>query len=154
MTEPTSYKDSRYVMPNDDDEKDRLDLRRMLSSSHLTISSISLPSRPTCLTSAPGPGSGPLIFADKHPNSCVIFVDLSPTQNALYHPMCLSRSTTSRNPGLSTPGWNSSTKVPPYDDRIFCQQARRLQEQAYGSLNRAAGSMSATFAPLNATTTP
>ncbi|KAF2489681.1 methyltransferase domain-containing protein [Lophium mytilinum] len=77
-----SYRDGKYILPNDDSEMDRLDLQNMLFS--MTISGalyVSPLQNPLhCLDVGTGTGIWAMDFADAHPGCEVIGIDLSPIQ--------------------------------------------------------------------------
>ncbi|ORY19271.1 S-adenosyl-L-methionine-dependent methyltransferase [Clohesyomyces aquaticus] len=76
------YKAGKYVMPNDEKERDRLDLQHMLFTQtvdgRLNTAPISSPQQ--VLDIATGTGIWAMDFAEQHPNSNVLGTDLSPIQ--------------------------------------------------------------------------
>ncbi|KAF2646826.1 S-adenosyl-L-methionine-dependent methyltransferase [Massarina eburnea CBS 473.64] len=76
------YKAGKYILPNDQQERDRLDLQHMiwllLIDGGLNLAPIDEPKR--VLDIATGTGIWAMDFAEQHPNSTVIGTDLSPIQ--------------------------------------------------------------------------
>jgi 2-polyprenyl-3-methyl-5-hydroxy-6-metoxy-1,4-benzoquinol methylase len=81
-----SYHEGEYVLPNDEQEQDRLDLShhiyRMLLNGELHRAPIKNPGR--VLDIGTGTGIWAIDFADEHPESDVIGNDLSPIQFSWY----------------------------------------------------------------------
>lgn len=81
-----AYKDGKYYMPNDETENNRLDLQHNLFlltfDNKLGLSPPNLPEFKTGRVLDLGTGTGvwAIDFADEHPETEVIGVDLSPTQ--------------------------------------------------------------------------
>ncbi|KAL4891217.1 S-adenosyl-L-methionine-dependent methyltransferase [Aspergillus ambiguus] len=85
-----SYHEGEYVLPNDEQEQDRMDLShhiyRMLLEGELNRAPIKNPAR--VLDIGTGTGIWAIDFADEHPESEVIGNDLSPIQPAWIPPNC------------------------------------------------------------------
>ncbi|KAL4778092.1 S-adenosyl-L-methionine-dependent methyltransferase [Aspergillus varians] len=85
-----SYHEGEYVLPNDEQEQDRLDLshhiHRMLLKGELKRAPIKNPAR--VLDIGTGTGIWAIDFADEHPESEVIGNDLSPIQPSWIPPNC------------------------------------------------------------------
>ncbi|KAI5460977.1 S-adenosyl-L-methionine-dependent methyltransferase [Mariannaea sp. PMI_226] len=87
-----AYKDGRYYMPNDETENNRLDLQHNLFlltfDNKLGLSPPNLSEFKTGRVLDLGTGTGiwAIDFADEHPETEVIGVDLSPTQPAFVPP--------------------------------------------------------------------
>ncbi|KAJ4196191.1 hypothetical protein NW759_016423 [Fusarium solani] len=84
-----AYKEGKYYMPNDEKENNRLDLQHNLFlltfGNKLGLSPPNLPEFKTGRVLDLGTGTGiwAIDFADEHPETEVIGVDLSPTQPEL-----------------------------------------------------------------------
>jgi SAM-dependent methyltransferase len=91
-----AYKDGKYVLPNDEAENERLDLQHNLFL--LTLDDrlgLAPPNEPDSkakhvLDIGTGTGIWAIDYADEHPETQVIGVDLSPIQPALYDPVLTS----------------------------------------------------------------
>ncbi|EED14088.1 conserved hypothetical protein [Talaromyces stipitatus ATCC 10500] len=86
-----AYRDGSYMMPNDEKEQERLDLAhhifKMLLRGHLYR--VRLPqSLRHVLDFGTGTGSWAIDFADVHPDSHVVGIDLSPIQPSNIPPNC------------------------------------------------------------------
>ncbi|KEY79052.1 methyltransferase LaeA [Aspergillus fumigatus] len=85
-----SYHEGEYVLPNDEQEQDRLDLShhiyRILLKGELHAAPIKNPRR--VLDIGTGTGIWAIDFADEHPESEVIGNDLSPIQPSWIPPNC------------------------------------------------------------------
>ncbi|KAL4791496.1 S-adenosyl-L-methionine-dependent methyltransferase [Aspergillus venezuelensis] len=85
-----SYHEGEYVLPNDEQEQDRLDLShhiyRMLLKGELNRAPIKNPAR--VLDIGTGTGIWAIDFADEHPETEVIGNDLSPIQPSWIPPNC------------------------------------------------------------------
>ncbi|EAW13655.1 class I SAM-dependent methyltransferase [Aspergillus clavatus NRRL 1] len=85
-----SYHEGEYVLPNDEQEQDRLDLShhiyRILLKGELHAAPIKTPRR--VLDIGTGTGIWAIDFADEHPESEVIGNDLSPIQPSWIPPNC------------------------------------------------------------------
>ncbi|KAL3478289.1 S-adenosyl-L-methionine-dependent methyltransferase [Aspergillus californicus] len=85
-----SYHEGEYVLPNDEQEQDRLDLShhiyRMLLKGNLHRAPLKNPAR--VLDIGTGTGIWAIDFADEHPESQVIGNDLSPIQPSWIPPNC------------------------------------------------------------------
>ncbi|PCH01511.1 Hypothetical protein PENO1_042530 [Penicillium occitanis (nom. inval.)] len=86
-----AYRDGSYMMPNDEKEQERLDLAhqifKMLLRGHLHRTR--LPHAPrNVLDFGTGTGSWAIDFADIHPDSHVVGIDLSPIQPSNIPPNC------------------------------------------------------------------
>ncbi|KUL83232.1 hypothetical protein ZTR_10469 [Talaromyces verruculosus] len=86
-----AYRDGSYMMPNDEKEQERLDLAhqifKMLLRGHLHRAR--LPHAPrNVLDFGTGTGSWAIDFADIHPDSHVVGIDLSPIQPSNIPPNC------------------------------------------------------------------
>ncbi|GES59703.1 methyltransferase [Aspergillus terreus] len=85
-----SYHEGEYVLPNDEQEQDRMDLShhiyRMLLEGELNRAPVKNPAR--VLDIGTGTGIWAIDFADEHPESEVIGNDLSPIQPAWIPPNC------------------------------------------------------------------
>ncbi|KAL4881871.1 S-adenosyl-L-methionine-dependent methyltransferase [Aspergillus karnatakaensis] len=85
-----SYHEGEYVLPNDEQEQDRLDLShhiyRMILKGELHRAPIKNPAR--VLDIGTGTGIWAIDFADEHPESEVIGNDLSPIQPSWIPPNC------------------------------------------------------------------
>ncbi|KAL5337989.1 S-adenosyl-L-methionine-dependent methyltransferase [Aspergillus crustosus] len=85
-----SYHEGEYVLPNDEQEQDRLDLThhiyRMVLNGELHRAPIKNPSR--VLDIGTGTGIWAIDFADEHPEAEVIGNDLSPIQPSWIPPNC------------------------------------------------------------------
>ncbi|THC90341.1 hypothetical protein EYZ11_010194 [Aspergillus tanneri] len=85
-----SYHEGTYLLPNDEQEQDRLDLShhiyRMLLKGELCRAPVNNPAR--VLDIGTGTGIWAIDFADAHPESLVIGNDLSPIQPSWIPPNC------------------------------------------------------------------
>ncbi|CBF84602.1 protein llmB [Aspergillus nidulans FGSC A4] len=85
-----SYHEGEYVLPNDEQEQDRLDLShhiyRMLLKGELHRAPVKNPAR--VLDIGTGTGIWAIDFADEHPETEVIGNDLSPIQPSWVPPNC------------------------------------------------------------------
>ncbi|CAM1509719.1 Fc.00g000540.m01.CDS01 [Cosmosporella sp. VM-42] len=87
-----AYKDGKYVMPNDDQEQERLDLQHHLflltfeDKLYLSPAGRQGHKLQNVLDVGTGTGLWALDFADEHPEAQVIGVDLSPIQSAFVPP--------------------------------------------------------------------
>ncbi|QSZ33362.1 hypothetical protein DSL72_002950 [Monilinia vaccinii-corymbosi] len=77
-----AYRDGKYLMPNDDDEQDRMDLLHhvfnLVLEGRLFLAPIESPQR--VLDVGTGTGIWAIDFADQYPSSHVVGCDLSPIQ--------------------------------------------------------------------------
>ncbi|ATZ57349.1 hypothetical protein BCIN_14g04960 [Botrytis cinerea B05.10] len=77
-----AYRDGKYLMPNDDDEQDRMDLLHhvfnLVLDGKLYLAPIENPQR--VLDVGTGTGIWAIDFADQYPSSHVVGCDLSPIQ--------------------------------------------------------------------------
>ncbi|ESZ90061.1 hypothetical protein SBOR_9549 [Sclerotinia borealis F-4128] len=78
----TRYRDGKYLMPNDDDEQDRMDLLHhvfnLVLDGKLYLAPVENPQR--VLDVGTGTGIWAIDFADRYPSSHVVGCDLSPIQ--------------------------------------------------------------------------
>ncbi|KAF5638082.1 methyltransferase [Fusarium sp. NRRL 52700] len=87
-----AYKDGQYVIPNDEQEQDRLDLQHHLFlltfDDKLYLSPAGREGRQlhNVLDVGTGTGLWAMDFADEHPNASVIGIDLSPIQSPFVPP--------------------------------------------------------------------
>lgn len=87
-----AYKDGKYVMPNDDDEQERLDLQHHLflltfdNKLYLSPAGRNGHKLHNVLDVGTGTGIWAVDFADEHPSASVIGVDLSPIQSPFVPP--------------------------------------------------------------------
>ncbi|KAL1966011.1 hypothetical protein VTN77DRAFT_4951 [Rasamsonia byssochlamydoides] len=86
-----AFHEGSYMMPNDEKEQERLDLAhhifRMLLRGRLYRSPLQSQPRHV-LDFGTGTGSWAIDFADEHPDSQVVGIDLSPIQPSSYLPKC------------------------------------------------------------------
>ncbi|KAL1980724.1 hypothetical protein VTN96DRAFT_3606 [Rasamsonia emersonii] len=84
-----AYRDGKYLLPNDEDESDRLDMAHELClkvmQGKLFLAPIG-PSPSRVIDLATGTGIWAIDFADKYPSAEVIGNDLSPTQPTMVPP--------------------------------------------------------------------
>lgn len=88
-----AYKDGKYVLPNDEGENDRLDLQHYMYSLMLDGKLITAPvpkdqQLRRVLDAGTGTGIWAINFADEHPESQVLGLDLSPIQPQFVPPNC------------------------------------------------------------------
>lgn len=86
-----AFREGSYMMPNDEKEQERLDLAhhifRMILRGRLYRAP--LPRQPRhVLDFGTGTGSWAIDFADEHPDSQVVGIDLSPIQPSSHPPNC------------------------------------------------------------------
>ncbi|KAJ9644789.1 hypothetical protein H2204_001251 [Knufia peltigerae] len=85
-----AYKDGKYLFPNDEHERHRLDHQHELSleilEGDLYVSPVDSPSE--ILDVGTGTGNWAIEAADRHPQARVLGVDLSPIQPTLVPPNC------------------------------------------------------------------
>ncbi|KAF2089174.1 S-adenosyl-L-methionine-dependent methyltransferase [Saccharata proteae CBS 121410] len=128
-----AYKDGHYVYPNDDAEKDRLDLQHhlylMAAGNKLYLAPIKKNPQ-NVLDIATGTGLWAIDFADEHPTATVLGMDLSPIQPNMVPPNC------SFEVDDANEDWTYSRKF----DFIHCRQhhcaikEKRLFQQALAHL--------------------
>ncbi|KAH7185182.1 S-adenosyl-L-methionine-dependent methyltransferase [Fusarium flagelliforme] len=77
-----AFKEGRYVLPNDETENDRLDLQHMLFTLTFDGKLLNCPvtSPRRVLDAGTGTGVWAIDYAEDHPDSQVVGIDLSPTQ--------------------------------------------------------------------------
>jgi len=82
--------DGAYLYPNDEPEQDRLDLQHAmflhLLEGRLQLAPVKMPGK--ALDLGTGRGIWAMAFADEHPESVVLGVDLSPIQSKWVPPNC------------------------------------------------------------------
>ncbi|KAK5169591.1 uncharacterized protein LTR77_005568 [Saxophila tyrrhenica] len=89
-----AFRDGTYLVPNDDEELNRLDLQhnqwRLTLDGRLHIAPIpeTLPTGYEVLDIGTGTGLWAIEFADENPNASIIGVDLSPVQPSFVPPNC------------------------------------------------------------------
>jgi SAM-dependent methyltransferase len=79
-----AFREGKYLLPNDEDEQDRLDLHhhifRLMLGGRLYRAPINPENTQQVLDYGTGTGIWAMNFADEHPNAMVIGTDLSPIQ--------------------------------------------------------------------------
>ncbi|OCK81962.1 S-adenosyl-L-methionine-dependent methyltransferase [Lepidopterella palustris CBS 459.81] len=87
-----AYSEGKYLVPNDEPEKDRLDLQhhtfRLTADGALYIAPISKSNVQNVLDVGTGTGIWAIEFAEEHPQASVLGTDLSPIQPELLPPNC------------------------------------------------------------------
>ncbi|KNB16444.1 hypothetical protein FOXG_14305 [Fusarium oxysporum f. sp. lycopersici 4287] len=131
-----AFKEGKYVLPNDETENDRLDLQHMLFTLTFDGSLINHPqengsSRRRVLDAGTGTGVWAIDYAEDHPESHVIGVDLSPTQPTFVPP-----NLTFYIDDLEDP-WTFSTKFDLIHGRMLTGSIRdwpKFIQQSYDNL--------------------
>ncbi|KAJ5085771.1 hypothetical protein N7532_010542 [Penicillium argentinense] len=129
-----SYHEGEYVLPNDEQEQDRLDLSHhiylMLLRGELQVAPVKNPGR--VLDLGTGTGIWAIDFADGNPNSEVIGIDLSPIQPAWVPQNCRFEVDDFEQP------WPYSRKFDYIHGRElegFIRDHDKLFQQAFDNLN-------------------